>query len=249
MHRWSEKTFGGTLHKDHEEHIAGKGINSLNHYNLVHKFVFMPRRKPQWTNDGGNSRKYRHGSWRKSETRKRWSMKQVKKAKQCTSRHWWTCVISKMRSYNQNFENTKAELYSEVTLWKTTQVRMQCLLSKARLRPRWRPQKSWTLYPDYQDAQDKRRCKCIYAGDRMFRTAADAVSAYTRVRMEDAPSLLEIPKSECPAIRIRPPKHKWPKSWSSMEDPVVLLDRNLYGHPLAGLRWERQFEKVLLKCG
>ena len=42
---------------------------------------------------------------------------------------------------------------------------------------------------------------------------------------------------------------KWPKSWSSMEDPVVPLQRNLYGHPLAGLLWERQFEKVLLKHG
>ena len=42
---------------------------------------------------------------------------------------------------------------------------------------------------------------------------------------------------------------KWPKSWSSMEDPVVPLERNLYGHPLAGLLWERQFEKVLLKYG
>ena len=32
-----------------------------------------------------------------------------------------------------------------------------------------------------------------------------------------------------------------------MEDPVVPLERNLYGHPLAGLLWERQFEKVLLE--
>ena len=34
-----------------------------------------------------------------------------------------------------------------------------------------------------------------------------------------------------------------------MEDPVVPLERNLYGHPLAGLLWERQFEKTLLKHG
>ena len=34
-----------------------------------------------------------------------------------------------------------------------------------------------------------------------------------------------------------------------MEDPVVLLERNLYGHPLAGLLWERQFEKILLQHG
>ena len=77
--------------------------------------------------------------------------------------------------------------------------------------------------------------------------AADAVSAYTQVKMEDAHKLLKIPKSECPDIWIRLPRHKWPKSWSSMEDPVVPLERNLYGHPLAGLLWERQFEKILLK--
>ena len=79
--------------------------------------------------------------------------------------------------------------------------------------------------------------------------AADAVSAYTQVKMEDAHKLLKIPKSECPDIRIRLPRHKWPKSWSSMDDPVVPLERNLYSHPLAGLLWERQFEKILLKHG
>ena len=79
--------------------------------------------------------------------------------------------------------------------------------------------------------------------------AADAVSAYNPRKMEDAHKLLKIPKSECPDIWIRPPRHKWPKSWSSMEDPVVPLERNLYGHPLAGLLWERQFEKILLKYG
>ena len=34
-----------------------------------------------------------------------------------------------------------------------------------------------------------------------------------------------------------------------MEDPVVPLERNLYGHPLAGLLWERHCEKILLKYG
>ena len=67
--------------------------------------------------------------------------------------------------------------------------------------------------------------------------------------MEDAPKLLKIPKSECPDIWIRLPRHKWPKSWSSMEDPVVPHERNLYGHTLAGLLWERQFEKIQLKYG
>ena len=67
--------------------------------------------------------------------------------------------------------------------------------------------------------------------------------------MEDAPKLLKIHKSECPNIWIRLPRHKWPKSWSSMEDPVVPPERNLYGHPVAGLLWEQQFEKILLMHG
>ena len=79
--------------------------------------------------------------------------------------------------------------------------------------------------------------------------AGDAVSAYTQVEMEDAPTLLNIRKSECPDIWIRLPKHKWPTTWSSVKDPVVPLELNLYGHPLAGLLWERQFEKVLLEHG
>ena len=79
--------------------------------------------------------------------------------------------------------------------------------------------------------------------------AADAVSANTGVKMEDAPTLFEIPKSECPDIWIRLPKHKWPKSWSRVEDPVVPLERNLDGHLLARLPWEKQFEKAVLDNG
>ena len=80
--------------------------------------------------------------------------------------------------------------------------------------------------------------------------AADAVSACTQVKMEDAPKInWKFQNRKCPDIWIRPPRHKWPESWSSMEDPVVPLERNLYGHPLAGLLWERQFETVLLKYG
>ena len=43
--------------------------------------------------------------------------------------------------------------------------------------------------------------------------AADAASAYTQEKLEDAPRLLKIPKSEKPDVWIRLPRHKWPKSW------------------------------------
>ena len=80
--------------------------------------------------------------------------------------------------------------------------------------------------------------------------AADAVSAYTQVKKEDAHKYFKIPKSECPDIWIRLPRHKWPKSWSSMEDPVVPLERNLYVHPfgrtlMGRAIWENPFETWL----
>ena len=56
--------------------------------------------------------------------------------------------------------------------------------------------------------------------------AADAVSTYTQVKMEDAPRLLRIPKSQNLLIFGH------------------VYGRNLYGHPFAGLLWERQFEEV-----
>ena len=52
--------------------------------------------------------------------------------------------------------------------------------------------------------------------------------------MEDAHKLLKIPQSECPDIWIRLPRHKWPKSWSIMEDSVVPLVRSSFGRTVMG---------------
>ena len=78
--------------------------------------------------------------------------------------------------------------------------------------------------------------------------AADARTAYTQVKMEDAPTLLKIPKSECPDIWIRLPKHKRAKimleygrfSRSSRKESVRSSSgRDDYG--------KKPFEKVLLE--
>ena len=82
--------------------------------------------------------------------------------------------------------------------------------------------------------------------------ASEAVSANTRVKMEDAKvigitRIRVLPESECPTIWIRLPRSRRPKSWDGIQDPVVPLERHLSRHPLAGLLWERRFEKVLLE--
>ena len=60
---------------------------------------------------------------------------------------------------------------------------------------------------------------------------------------------LKFPKSECPVIWIRLPRHKWPKSRSNIEDPVVPLGRNPHGQPLAGLFWETFLRKFYSGLG
>ena len=62
--------------------------------------------------------------------------------------------------------------------------------------------------------------------------AADAVSAYSQVKMHDAPSLLKLPRPGCPDIWIRLPRDNWLKSWSINKESVVLLEQNVSGHPL-----------------
>ena len=78
--------------------------------------------------------------------------------------------------------------------------------------------------------------------------AADAVPAHTQVKMEDAPRLLPIP--------VRMSRYMDTSSTTQLAKimvrgrrPVVPLERNLYGHPLAAVLSERQLNEVLFGLG
>ena len=83
----------------------------------------------------------------------------------------------------------------------------------------------------------------------MAGSAADCVSAYTQVKLEEMYRLLKLPKNKCPVIWIKIPRDRWPKWWynKGFKDPVVPLLVNLYGHPLAGLLWEKHLEEKLFR--
>ena len=77
----------------HEDHIAGKGDNSLQHFNLVHKFIPMPQAmkipaaKAAVDKEWENWKRFRRGTSRKSEIRKKCSMKQERRAQKYISPH------------------------------------------------------------------------------------------------------------------------------------------------------------------
>ena len=75
----------------------------------------------------------------------------------------------------------------------------------------------------------------------LIRCGKYSISVFTQVKLEDAHKLWKIPKTECPDTWIRLPRHKWPKSWSSMEDPVA--EKNLYGHLSAALFGKNNLRK------
>ena len=229
-----------SLPNHHEDHIAGKGDISLQHYNLVHKFIPMPQ-----------------------------AMK-IPAAKAAVDKEWEK--LEKISAWNLTKVRSKSEVIAEArTSGATVHFALLmdiCHLKNAELEAKHQKYKgrvvlrgdivkddsgSYAVFTERgSSASQMTAAKIMDIISRLpgcAGQAADAVSADTQVKMEDGPKLLKIPKSECPDIWIRLPRHKWPKSWSSMEDPDVPLERNLYGHPLAGLFWERQFEKILLKYG
>ena len=59
---------GNSIPTHHEDHIAGKGDNSLQHYNLVHKFIPMfqamiiPAAKAAVDKEGKNWKRFRRGT-------------------------------------------------------------------------------------------------------------------------------------------------------------------------------------------
>ena len=74
-------------------------------------------------------------------------------------------------------------------------------------------------------------------------------SAYNHVKMSDASRLVELPETGWPTVPVRLPQIRRPNHRDNIDDPVVPLKRNLCGHPLTGLRWEKRLEEVLLQDG
>ena len=224
----------------HEDHVAGKADNSLQHYNLVHKIIPMPQ-----------------------------AMK-IPAAKEAVDREWEK--LDKLPAWDLTKVRSKSEVIDEARA-KGAKVHFAslmdiCRLKNAELETKHQKYKgrvvlrgdivkddsgSFAVFTEQgSSASQLTAAKIMNIISRLpgcDGQAVDAVSAVSQVKMEDAHKLLKSPKSECPDIWIRLPRHKWPTSLSSMEDAVVPLEQNLYGHPLAGLLWERQFEKILLKHG
>ena len=66
--------------------------------------------------------------------------------------------------------------------------------------------------------------------------ANDAVSAYTQVKMNDAPV--------CSAFRRRSVQHFGSGFLDIVVQNMFPVERNRHGHPLAGLLWEENWKEI-----
>ena len=189
---------GESLPTHHEDHIAGKGENSLQHYNLVHKFIPMPQAMKipaaKAAVDKEREKLEKISAWNLTKVRSKKEVIDEARTK-CEKLHFASlqdiCHL-KIAELEAKHKNTKVELYSEVILYKTIRGLMQ-----------------YSLNNDHQASQ-MTAAKVMDIISRLLGCdgqAADTVSAYTQVKMEDAPKLMKIPKSECPDIWICLPRH------------------------------------------
>ena len=239
-HESTRKRLERTPLKDHEDHIAEKGFNSLSHHNLVHKFILVHQAMKSLDAKAAVDKE-----WEKLEKLPAWQMTKVKNKREV--------ILEAQKEQRTVHFATPMDI---------------CHLKNAELEPKYQKYKGRVVLRSDIVKDDSGSCAVFtkQGSSASQMTAAtvmdvitrqpdcagqgaDAVSAFSQVKIVDAPKLPNVPKSECPDTWIRLPRNKWPKSWSNIEDPVVPLERNPYGRPLAGLWWERQFEKSSLGTG
>ena len=189
----------------HEDHIAGKGDSSLQHYNLVHKFVPLPQaiKIPA-------AKAAVDGRWRGERVSfgggPAWDLTKVRNKSEVidearTKGRKVHCASLMDICHLKNAElETKHQKYKGRVVLRGDIVKDDC--------------GSYAVFTEQgSSASQMTAAKVTDIISRMpgcDGQAADAVSAKIQVKMEDAPKLLKIPKSECPDIWIRLPRHQWP---------------------------------------
>ena len=181
---------GNSKPHNHEDHIAGKGENSLQHYNLVHKFIPMPQavKIP--------AAKAAFQGVEKLEKISAWNLTKVKSKQEVIDKAKTSGATVHFASLMDICHVENAELEAKHQKYKG-QVVLRGDIAKDN-------SGSYAVFTEQgSSASQMTAAKIMDIISRLpgcAGQAADAVSVYTQVKMEDAHNLLKIHKSECPDI-------------------------------------------------
>ena len=80
-HESTRQRIESVTNRSHEDHIAGKGQNSISHYNKVHKFILMPHVMKIPVAKAAVDKE-----WKKLETIPAWQWEKVRSKKEVMKR-------------------------------------------------------------------------------------------------------------------------------------------------------------------
>ena len=149
----------------HEDHIAGKGENSLQHYNWVRKFCPMPQAMKIHAAKAAVDKE-----WEKLEKIPAWNLTKVRSKKQVIDEartagvklHFASLMdICHLKNAELEVKRKKVELYSEATSWKMILNLIDFWQYKDHQHHNLRQQNSRISCPDCQGAQDKQQIQYL----------------------------------------------------------------------------------------
>ena len=173
---------GNSIPHHHEDHIAGKGENSLQHYNLVHKFIPMPQAMKIPAAKAAVDKE-----WEKLEKISAWNLTKVRSKKEVIDEASTSGATVHFASFMDTCHLKNAELEAKHQKYKGRVVRRGDIVKD--------DSGSYAIFTEQgSSASQITAAKVMDIISRLpgcAGQAADAVSGYIQVKMEDAPKLFK----------------------------------------------------------
>ena len=177
---------GNSMPHYHEDHIAGKGDNSLQHYNLVHKFIPLPQALKIPAAKAAVNKE-----WEKLEKISAWNLTKVRSKKEVIDESRTSGAKVHFASLMDICHLKNAELEAKHQKYKGRVVLRGDIVKD--------DSGSYAVFTEQgSSASQMIAAKIMDIISRLpgcDGQAVDTVSAYTQVKMDDAHKLLKNPKS------------------------------------------------------
>ena len=177
---------GNSILPNHEDHIGGQGEDSLQHYNLVHKFILVPQAMKFPAAKAAVDKE-----WEKLEILSAWNLTKVRSKKRVIDAARTSSAKVQFASLMDICHLKNAELEAKHQKYKGRVVLRGDIVED--------DSGSYAVFTEQGcSAYQMTAAKIMDIISRLpgcDGQAADAVSAYTQVKMEVAHKLLKIPKS------------------------------------------------------
>ena len=229
---------GESLPNHHENHIAGKGDNSLQHKIMVHKFIPMPQAMKIPAAKSAVDKE-----WEKLEKIPAWDLTKVRSKKE---------VIDEART-----KGAKVHFASllDICHLKNAELETKHQKYKGRVVLRGDVVKddsgSYAVFTEQgSSASQMTAAKIMDIISRLPGAQVKQLMQYLLIRKSQMEDALKLSKKS----KIGMSRHLDSSTTTQMASIMIQYGRpsrssNLYGLPLGGLLWEKQFEKILLKYG